>query len=208
MEVMKRWLKEFKKEMDDTPDCNVKELVLKYQANPPHIPDICSDKKVVFKKYIPKSSRAHVRILVEKHCSVNFTNPCIVESEDESSTPNLTQELILQRNIRGSHCRGTLDGIPVIVNIKFDCDIDELKEEAENYFAMKDLQGTVIPRCYNYFTGSTRKGEREPIDIGCLILEDCGEPLQSFNNLKPEDRYVNVHFISIEGLLTYLNHLV
>ena len=194
IKVMKRWLKQFKKEMEDTPDCNVKELVLKYQANPPHIPDICSEKQVEFKKYIPKSSRAHVRILVEKHCSVNFTNPCIVESEDESSTPNLTQELILQRNIRGSHYRGTLDGIPVIVKIKFDYDIDELKKEAKNYFAMKDLQGTVIPRCYNYAIGSIPiEGETQSNSIGCLILEDWGKSVEDFFCLKLEDRYVHIH---------------
>ena len=78
MEVMKGWLKQFKKEMDDTPDCNIEELVLKYQSNPPHIPVIYS--KVEFKKYIPKSSKAHVRILTAKDCYVDFTNPCITKS--------------------------------------------------------------------------------------------------------------------------------
>ena len=65
MEVMKGWLKEFKKEMDDTPDCNIEELVLKYQANPPHIPVIFSEKQVVFKKYIPKSSKSDLNRIIE-----------------------------------------------------------------------------------------------------------------------------------------------
>ena len=80
VELIKGWLKEFKKEMDDTPDCNIEELVLKYQSNPPHIPVICPEEKVEFKKYIPKSSKAHVRILTAKDCYVDFTNPCITKS--------------------------------------------------------------------------------------------------------------------------------
>ena len=55
VEAIKDWLMQLKKEMDDTPDCNIEELVLKYQSNPPHIPVICSEEKVKFKKYIPKS---------------------------------------------------------------------------------------------------------------------------------------------------------
>ena len=46
---------QFKKEMDDTPDCNIEELIAKYQANPPHILDVCYETKIEFKKYIPKS---------------------------------------------------------------------------------------------------------------------------------------------------------
>ena len=65
IKVMKRWLKEFKKEMDDTPDCNIEELVLKYQSNPPHIPVICSEEKAKFKKYIPKSSKSDLNRIVE-----------------------------------------------------------------------------------------------------------------------------------------------
>ena len=104
-----------------------------------------------------------------------------------------------------------MDGTPVVVKIVFASDKARLKlrEEMNNYFALEDLQGTVIPRCYHYVIGSTPiKGQTRPSDIECLILEDCGEPVESLYRLKPEDRYVNVHFISIEGLLIYLNHLV
>ena len=157
---------------------------------------------------------AHVRIVATEGFLINFTTPCITETRVSNFTPDLTQELVLQKVIHGSRStvyRGTLDGTPVVVKIAFDDYKAKLKlrKEANNYFALEDLQGTVIPRCYNYFTGSARvKGEREPIDIGCLILEDCGEPVESLYRLKPEDRYVNVHFISIESLLIYLNHLV
>ena len=65
VEAIKDWLMQFKKEMDDTPDCNIEELVLKYQSNPPHIPVICSEEKVKFKKYIPKSSKSDLNRIVE-----------------------------------------------------------------------------------------------------------------------------------------------
>ena len=102
-----------------------------------------------------------------------------------------------------------MDGIPVTVKVAFNYIIDELRSEARNYFAMEDLQGTVIPRCYNYVIGSALvKGKTEPSNITCLILEDCGEPVKDFLFLKLEDRYVHVHFISIgiEGLPVYSYH--
>ena len=33
VELIKGWLKEFKKELDSNPNCNVDELIAKYQAN-------------------------------------------------------------------------------------------------------------------------------------------------------------------------------
>ena len=102
-----------------------------------------------------------------------------------------------------------MDGIPVTVKVKINYIIDEVRSEARNYFAMEELQGTIIPRCYNYVIGSALvKGKTEPSDIACLILEDCGEPVKDFLCLKLEDRYVHVHFISIgiEGLSVYSYH--
>ena len=82
-----------------------------------------------------------------------------------------------------------MDGIPVTVKVAFNYIIDELRSEARNYFAMEDLQGTVIPRCYNYVIGSALvKGKTEPSDITCLILEDCGEPVGDFFCLSSEDK--------------------
>ena len=157
---------------------------------------------------------AHIRIVAAPGIYVKFTTPCITESRIGDSTPDLTQELVLQKTIRVSHStiyRGTLDGTPVVVKIAFDSDKARLKlrNETYNYFYMEELQGSVIPHCYNCLVGSTPiKGQTQPSGITCLILEDCGEPVESLYRLKPEDRYVNVHFISIESLLIYLNHLV
>ena len=153
---------------------------------------------------------SQVRILVAQGFYVDFTTPCVTKSKVGGFTPDVTQELVLREIIRDSEpavYRGTLDGTPVVVKIALNYDIGRMRKESRNYSGLEDLQGTVIPRCYNYFTGSTRKGEREPIDIGCLILEDCGKAVEHFPRLKLKDRYVYVHFNIIEGLLIYMYHL-
>ena len=87
-----------------------------------------------------------------------------------------------------------MDGIPVTVKVAFNYIIDELRSEARNYFAMEDLQGTVIPRCYNYAIGSIPiEGKTQSNSIGCLILEDWGKSVEDFFCLKLEDRYVHIH---------------
>ena len=94
---------------------------------------------------------SQVRILAAQRCHVDFTTSCITESRANGFTPGITQELVLQKVIHGSRStvyRGTLDGTPVVVKIAFDDYKAKLKlrKEANNYFALEDLQGTVIPR--------------------------------------------------------------
>ena len=56
VELIKGWLKEFKKELDSNPNCNVDELIAKYQANLLQNTQVCFKGKVKFKEYSPKSS--------------------------------------------------------------------------------------------------------------------------------------------------------
>ena len=157
---------------------------------------------------------AHVRIVTAPGLYVKFTTPCITESRISGFTPDVTQELVLQEIIRYSQTpiyRGTLDGMPVVVKIALNYDIGRLRKESRNYFAMEDLQGTVIPRCYNYAIGSIPiEGETQSNSIGCLILEDWGKSVEDFFCLKLEDRYVHIHvrFLSIGiCLLIYTYYL-
>ena len=140
---------------------------------------------------------AHVRIVTAPGLYVKFTTPCITESRISGFTPDVTQELVLQEIIRYSQTliyRGTLDGMPVVVKIALNYDIGRLGKGSRNYFAMEDLQGTVIPRCYNYAIGSIPiEGETQSNSIGCLILEDWGKSVEDFFCLKLEDRYVHIH---------------
>ena len=126
---------------------------------------------------------SQVCIIVAQDFYVDFTTPCITKSKASGFTPDLTQELVIQDEIRvGQYFssgyyevdprpdvyRGTLDGTPVVVKIVFASDKARLKlrEEMNNYFALEDLQGTVIPRCYHYVIGSTPiKGQTRPSDI-------------------------------------------
>ena len=55
VEFVKSWLKKFKEEMDSTPDCNIEELVAKYQSNMVDIADVTPGYEIEFKKYNPKS---------------------------------------------------------------------------------------------------------------------------------------------------------
>ena len=159
---------------------------------------------------------SQVRILAAQRCHVDFTSSCITESRANGFTPGITQELVLQKVIHGSRStvyRGTLDGTPVVVKIAFDDYKAKLKlrKEANNYFALEDLQGTVIPRCYNYAIGSIPiEGETQSNIIGCLILEDWGKSVEDFFCLKLEDKYVHIHvrFLCIGVcLLIYTYHL-
>ena len=49
-------MKEFKIEMDANPNCNIKQLVEKYQANPISLPDAYLEEIDSFKKYVPYPS--------------------------------------------------------------------------------------------------------------------------------------------------------
>ena len=157
---------------------------------------------------------SQVRILVAQGFYVDFTTPCVTKSKVGGFTPDVTQELVLREIIRDSEpavYRGTLDGMPVVVKIALNYDIGRLGKESRNYFAMEDLQGTVIPRCYNYAIGSIPiEGETQSNIIGCLILEDWGKSVEDFFCLKLEDKYVHIHvrFLCIGVcLLIYTYHL-
>ena len=51
-----KWMKKFKTEMDASPDCDVNQLVEKYQANPISLPDAYLEEIDSFKKYVPYPS--------------------------------------------------------------------------------------------------------------------------------------------------------
>ena len=143
------------------------------------------------------TTAGHVRIVTAPGLYVKFTTPCITESRISGFTADVTQELVLQEIIRYSQTpiyRGTLDGMPVVVKIALNYDIGRMRKESRNYSGLEDLQGTVIPRCYNYVIGSaSKRGKTKPSAIACLILEDWGKSVEDFVCLKLEDRYVHIH---------------
>ena len=161
------------------------------------------------------SAAEYVRILASQNCHVDFINPCTAKSRVRGCALDVTSDLILQETIqvspRGSSVyRGTMDDFPVIAKIVFGHDIARLnlRKETKNYFDMPNLQGTVIPLVFNYIEGTTPiKGETEPSNIACLILEDCGKEVDSFFRLKLKDKYAYLIRINIEGLLIYTYYI-
>ena len=81
--------------------------------------------------------------------------------------------------------RGRFGGRPVVAKICSDGANgaqSPLREEYATYQTLRDLQGSAIPRCYGLF----RVGDFADM----LLLEDCGESLQSFDGLTPHQRCV------------------
>jgi hypothetical protein len=81
--------------------------------------------------------------------------------------------------------RGQFGGRPIVAKICSDrADRAEwpLREEYAVYKTLRDLQGSAIPRCYGLF----KVGDFADM----LLLEDCGESLQSYDGLTPQQRCV------------------
>lgn len=71
----------------------------------------------------------------------------------------------------------------------------DLQTEANNYQRLSDLQGKSIPSCYGFFRDlEDPEFEGEPMPVGFLVLEDCGDHLdvgeESFYPLKRAQRFV------------------
>lgn len=79
--------------------------------------------------------------------------------------------------------RGDLDGNKVVIKLAQDDLMQQLRHEMEVYKHLKDLQGQVIPICYGLFL----LGD----SCALLILEDCGTPPESFEDLSSIQRCVN-----------------
>lgn len=69
-------------------------------------------------------------------------------------------------------------------------DLSRIRHEAKLYDdpdRLGGLQGKYVPRCYGYFEGFTRSKAGQNVEIGCLVLEYCGERLTSESPLIHED---------------------
>jgi tRNA A-37 threonylcarbamoyl transferase component Bud32 len=79
--------------------------------------------------------------------------------------------------------RGQFDGRPIVAKICADRTHRAepgLREEYAVYQTLRDLQGSAIPRCYGLF--------RVADFADLLLLEDCGESLESYDKLTPYQR--------------------
>ena len=136
----------------------------------------------------------------------NFKFP---EGKMYSTTSCISSEVTLKRLIaktdRTVVYKATFDGKNVVMKFGFDQKRrDALKREAKVYRGkLRDLQGTVIPIFYGYYFGRMKKKvyDYPERDMACIVLENCGEELPSFDCLSYDQRYDNI-FISTASLLT------
>ena len=131
------------------------------------------------------------------------------EGKMYSTTSCISSDVTLTRLIAKSNrtavYEATFDGKNVVMKFGFDQKRrDALKREAKVYRGkLRDLQGTVIPIFYGYYFGRMKKKvyDYPERDMACIVLENCGEELPSFDCLSYDQRYDNI-FISIASLLT------
>ena len=126
-----------------------------------------------------------------------------------SGTSRISSVVTLTRLIAETHrtavYEAAFDGKDVVMKFGFDQERrDALKREAKLYRRkLRDLQGTVIPIFYGYYFGRMREKvyEYQERDMACIVLENCGNRLPSFDCLSYDQRYDNI-LISIDSLLT------
>ncbi|KAF8058189.1 hypothetical protein FPV67DRAFT_1676445 [Lyophyllum atratum] len=121
--------------------------------------------------------------------------PTLTSSPSSESFPTLhaTTSALLHRN---DHRRSTIyaatldhDRSRVVLKLGLDLQsVEDLTQEANHYvIALKDLQGTVVPRFYGFYEGRCANHSRRR--VGCLVLEYCGEPLVGkFKDLPLDER--------------------
>ncbi|EPQ50079.1 hypothetical protein GLOTRDRAFT_141631 [Gloeophyllum trabeum ATCC 11539] len=95
-----------------------------------------------------------------------FTDTAVIDIDT-------TEEI--HHNSRTTVYRGQTQGIRALLVLKFAHSVqalEDLRREASLYQKqLFRLQGTVIPICYGFF-----EAVHDTFPLGCLILEDCGDP--------------------------------
>ena len=127
----------------------------------------------------------------------NFQFP---EGKMYSTTSHISSVVTLKRLIaktdRTVVYKATFDGKNVVMKFGFDQERrDALKREAKLYRGkLRDLQGTVIPIFYGYYFGRMREKvyDYPERDMACIVLENCGNRLPSFDCLSYDQRYDNI----------------
>ena len=126
-----------------------------------------------------------------------------------SVTSRISSEVTLKRLIAETDqtvvYEATFDGNDVVMKFGFDQERrDVLKREAKLYRRkLRDLQGTVIPIFYGYYFGRMKEKvyDYPERDMACIVLENCGNRLPSFDCLSYDQRYDNILILNA-SLLT------
>ena len=139
-------------------------------------------------------------VLTIKNSCSNDPSAKFLEGKMYSTTSRISSEVTLTRLIAETDqtvvYEATFDGKDVVMKFGFDQERrDALKREAKVYRGkLRDLQGTVIPIFYGYYFGRMKKKvyDYPERDMACIVLENCGEELPSFDCLSYYQRYDNI----------------
>ena len=131
--------------------------------------------------------------------SDRVSNPLsMIQADPSKSVRRTWKRLTLQRRICGPSARfpifrGALDdGQKVVIKMAEYDAVPELCHEDRMYDLLSSLQGQVIPFCYGlFFIRPT---------CAILLMQDCGESLQSFAILSEPQRHEPFFEISIVNL--------
>ena len=171
---------------------------------------------------IPVTCDKEIRISAVPGLELDFETPCILQSQILRATEGRTGQLLLESIIKDREqespiFRGKLDGRAVAVKAAlavYECDrASELREEVITYSERKRLQGIAIPHFYNFVKGlakpkTRRMRIREPhVMVTCIIIEDCGKAVGSFNRLDRPERYVRLSVLHNIYLLTQVQNV-
>ena len=126
-----------------------------------------------------------------------------------STTSRISSVVALTRLVAETHrtavYEATFDGKELVMKFGFDQERrDALKREAKLYRRkLRDLQGTVVPIFYGYYFGRMREKvyEYQERDMACIVLENCGNRLPSFDCLSYDQRYDNILILNVSLLI-------
>ena len=171
---------------------------------------------------IPVTCDKEIHVTAAPGLELDFETPCTLQSQILRAAQGRTGQLLLESTIKTEEdeslvYRGKLDGRAVVVKSTFaayECDqASRLREEVRSYSEMKRLQGIAIPRFYNFVKGlakpkTRRMRIREPhVMVTCIIIEDCGKAVGSFNRLDRPERYVRLSVLHNIYLLTQVQNV-
>ncbi|KII85416.1 hypothetical protein PLICRDRAFT_126242 [Plicaturopsis crispa FD-325 SS-3] len=116
----------------------------------------------------------------------------IKRSRSVTSTPLATATVssTIQDNMHCKVYRASINGHDVVIKLSVPHRKDprsfaDLEMEGKVYSdSLRDLQGTVIPRSYGFYRGSDASRRK----ICCLVMEDCGDPVQFLDKLDDADK--------------------
>ncbi|KII85612.1 hypothetical protein PLICRDRAFT_44939 [Plicaturopsis crispa FD-325 SS-3] len=141
-------------------------------------------------------SKRRSSAIAKRGVSQDVFSVATVQSVISSTDHSIVYRATLDNNTVVIKC-----SVPSAFRIHDHASFNDLKAEARAYQSqLVRLHGTVVPLFYGFFHGSCHVEDIGDKPVGCIVLEDCGESIETFfPELPPKDR------AEIAGLLAQLH---